>query len=54
MLGKLVDRLFDGSASLLVAHLIADGKLSEAERRQIEALMQQHTKKSAKPKGDAP
>ena len=52
MLGKLVDRLFDGSASLLVAHLIEDGKLSDSERRQIESLL--HGKKSSKPKGDAP
>jgi len=52
MLGKLVDRLFDGSASLLVAHLIEDGKLSENERRQIESLI--HGKKSSKPKGETP
>jgi predicted transcriptional regulator len=52
MLGKLVDRLFDGSASLLVAHLIEDGKLSESERRHIESLLQ--GKKSSKPQGETP
>jgi BlaI family transcriptional regulator, penicillinase repressor len=52
MLGKLVDRMFDGSASLLVAHLIDDGKLSDAERKKIESLIQAH--KPAKPKGETP
>src|SRR5687768_8772494 len=30
---KLIDRLFEGSARRLVAHLIEDGKLSAADRR---------------------
>lgn len=52
MLGKIVDRMFDGSASLLVAHLIDDGKLSESERKKIESLLQAH--KPPKPKGETP
>jgi BlaI family penicillinase repressor len=52
MLGKIVDRMFEGSASLLVAHLIDDGKLSDAERKKIESLIQGN--KPAKPKGETP
>jgi predicted transcriptional regulator len=52
MLGKIVDRMFDGSASLLVAHLIEDGKLSDAERKKIESLLQ--VNKPSKPKGETP
>jgi predicted transcriptional regulator len=52
MLGKIVDRMFDGSASLLVAHLIEDGKLSDAERKKIESLLQSN--KPHKPKGETP
>ncbi len=36
---RLLDRLFDGSASQLVAHLIRGGELTEAERAEIEALL---------------
>jgi predicted transcriptional regulator len=37
--GKLVDRLFDGSARRLVAHLIEEGQLSAADRREIQHLL---------------
>jgi BlaI family transcriptional regulator, penicillinase repressor len=37
--GKLVDRLFDGSARRLVAHLIEDGQLTAADRREIQQLL---------------
>ncbi|MEX2187910.1 MAG: BlaI/MecI/CopY family transcriptional regulator [Pirellulales bacterium] len=50
MLGKIVDRMFDGSASLLVAHLIEDGKLTDAERKKIESML--HVKKPSKPKAE--
>lgn len=39
MLGRLVDRLFDGSAHSLVAHLIDHGCLSADERREILELV---------------
>jgi predicted transcriptional regulator len=39
MLQNLVDHVFDGSAGLLVSHLVDDGKLSPAERRQIRELL---------------
>jgi BlaI family penicillinase repressor len=37
--GKLVDRLFDGSARRLVAHLIEEGQLTAADRREIQQLL---------------
>jgi predicted transcriptional regulator len=36
---KLVDRAFDGSASLLVSHLLDRGELTEDERKQIVELL---------------
>ncbi len=36
---RLLDRLFDGSASQLVAHLLKGGRLSEADREEIETLL---------------
>lgn len=36
---KLVDRAFDGSASLLVSHLLDRGELTEDERKQILDLL---------------
>jgi BlaI family transcriptional regulator, penicillinase repressor len=39
MLQNLVDHVFDGSAGMLVSHLVDDGKLTAAERRQIRELL---------------
>jgi BlaI family transcriptional regulator, penicillinase repressor len=39
LVGKLVDRLFDGSASRLVAHLVAGGQLTAAQRRELQQLL---------------
>jgi BlaI family transcriptional regulator, penicillinase repressor len=39
MLSRLVDRLFDGSAQTLVAHLIEQGRLTATERREILELV---------------
>jgi BlaI family penicillinase repressor len=41
LLGKLMDRVFEGSALRLVAHLLAEGRLSERERRQILDLLRE-------------
>ena len=41
MLHKLLDRVFDGSAQRLVAHLIEEGKLSERDRREIQRMLEQ-------------
>lgn len=42
LVGKLVARLFDGSAQRLVAHLLEAGQLSDAERAEIETLLKAH------------
>jgi predicted transcriptional regulator len=39
MVGKLVDGVFDGSASRLVAHLVEDGKLSAKELAELRELI---------------
>ena len=36
---RLLDRLFEGSASKLVAHLISGGRLSEEDRQEVEQLL---------------
>jgi predicted transcriptional regulator len=43
MLSGLVDRLFNGSAQTLVAHLIEDGRLTAAQRREILELLRKGT-----------
>src|SRR3954468_24358030 len=40
LVSKLLDRAFDGSAGLLVSHLIDEGQLSERERKEILALLE--------------
>jgi predicted transcriptional regulator len=39
MVGKLVDGIFDGSAGLLVAHLVEGGKLSAEELAELRELI---------------
>ncbi len=39
MLKKLVDRVFDGSAGRLVARLVEDGSMSQADRDEIRRLL---------------
>jgi predicted transcriptional regulator len=39
MLGKLVDGVFDGSASRLVTHLVEDGQLSTKELAELRNLI---------------
>jgi predicted transcriptional regulator len=39
LLGKLLDRLFHGSAGRLVAHLLEDGQLSDQDRDEIRRLL---------------
>lgn len=47
MVGSLVDRLFDGSASRMVAHLMEEGNLSRQEMRQLRELIGQSADSSA-------
>jgi predicted transcriptional regulator len=39
LVDKLIERAFDGSAQLLVAHLVEAQKLSDADRKQVLALL---------------
>lgn len=39
MVRKLVDRVFDGSAQRLVAHLLESGQLDEQERKELRRLI---------------
>ena len=39
MVRRLLDRVFDGSAHQLVAHLLEHDQLSDADRREIAALL---------------
>lgn len=43
-LSKLVDRVFGGSAELLLTHLVQDRKLSADEIKRLRALMQRRLK----------
>ena len=42
LLRKLLDTAFEGSAQRLVAHLLEDGKLSRADRAQIQQMLDEH------------
>lgn len=48
MLRKLLDRVFDGSAGRLVARLVEDGSISQADRDEIRRLLDGD---GARPKG---
>ena len=48
MVGKLVDGIFDGSASRLVAHLVERGKFSPGELAELRKLLDSHRPKSRK------
>ena len=43
---KLVDRAFDGSASMLVSHLLDRGELTTEERKQIMELLREESASS--------
>ncbi len=45
LVAKFIDRAFDGSAQLLVAHLVESKKLSVKERREILALLERGASK---------
>ena len=54
LIGKLVQHVFDGSARRLVAHLIQEGDLGEAERAEIMELLKESAVEDGsrpKPKG---
>ena len=49
LIGKLINRAFDGSASKLVVHLLEDGMLSPQEREQIRLMLDQYHQKKSQP-----
>ena len=51
MVGKLIDRVFEGSAHSLVAHLLEDQKLSAKERKRILELLDRSQSESKKGEG---
>jgi predicted transcriptional regulator len=48
MVGKLVDGVFDGSASRLVSHLVEGGKLSESDLAELRRLIDVNSHKTAR------
>jgi len=48
MIGKLIERVFEGSAQQLVAHLVEDGNLSPDDLEEIRMLLDKQ-ESSAKP-----
>jgi BlaI family penicillinase repressor len=48
MVGKLVDGVFDGSASRLVAHLVEGGKLSPDELSELRTLIDSNSKSNSR------
>ena len=51
MLGKLIDRIFDGSAQRMIAHLVEGDRLSDEDLEQIRRLVVEH-RQSRKRKHD--
>jgi len=45
MLRSFVDRVFDGSAELLMVHLLEDGQLSERDREEIRRMLESRQKR---------
>ena len=48
-LSRVVDRVFGGSAELLLTQLVSDRKLSAAEIKRLRALLAEQVKRSRKP-----
>ena len=48
-LARVLDRVFGGSAELLLTHLVADRQLSAAEVRRIRTLIDSRLKKGRRP-----
>jgi predicted transcriptional regulator len=52
LVGNLLDRLFEGSARRLVAHMIERGKLSAQDREALRRLLEDHDAPGDPGKGD--
>jgi predicted transcriptional regulator len=51
MVGKLVDGIFDGSASRLAAHLVEAGKLSDKELNELRQIINENMKTNKRESG---
>ena len=51
MVGKLVDRVFDGAADRLAVHLIEGGQLSNKQLAELRTLIDQRSRRSRSRKG---
>lgn len=54
MVGKLVDSVFDGSAGLLVSHLVEGGKLSKDELAELRKLIDSNANSFSRKGAKAP
>lgn len=52
LVGRLLDRAFDGSAGMLVSHLIDEGKLSPSERKEIMSLLAEAQRRTTTGRAD--
>jgi predicted transcriptional regulator len=48
MVRKLVDRVFDGAADRLAAHLVEEGQLNDQQLKQLRTLIDQQSKQPQK------
>lgn len=48
MVRRMVDRVFDGAADRLVAHLVEGGELSEVQIAELRKLIDEHAKSASK------
>jgi predicted transcriptional regulator len=51
MVRRMVDRVFDGAADRMVAHLVEGGELTSAQLADLRALLDEHAKPNARPRG---
>jgi predicted transcriptional regulator len=52
LIGRLIDRAFEGSARGLVAHMLEVGKLSARDRKEIRRLLDEGERKARGTKGE--
>jgi BlaI family transcriptional regulator, penicillinase repressor len=50
MVRRMVDRVFDGAADRLVAHLVEGGELSDAQLADLRTLLDERAKTAARPR----
>jgi predicted transcriptional regulator len=51
MVRRMVDRVFDGAADRMVAHLVEGGELTSAQLADLRALLDEHAKPNGRTRG---